>query len=1272
MASPRADTVLRAYVSRLLGGWPAAAKGWRAVDGTLAFADVSGFTNLTERLARRGKVGAEEMSDILSACFSELLGVADGYGADLVKWGGDAVLLLFDGPQHATRAALASLAMQETMDRVGRIRSTGGSTSLRMSIGIQSGRFHFFVAGIRPVDLIPAGAGVTRTVLVEALAEPGEVAVSESTAAALPPELLGERREDTVILRTALVERPPVPARGPDPEVDLRRFLAQPIAEHLLWDHREAEHRRAAVAFLELGETDTLLEQHGPDRLHEALEGSLEAVQEACLLHRVTYLESDISKGAVKVLLVAGAPVGAGHEEERMLRAAGAIVTAGLPLPVRAAITTGRVFTGDFGPDWRRTYSIKGDVVNLAARILGRAEYGQVLAEEEVLVRSRQGFQAEALQPFMVKGKELPIRASVVGAPSDLPAAEPDRTALVGRERELGILRAALERAAGGQGAMYTLLGEPGLGKTRLVDEIADHPGSARVVRTAALEYEMAVPYRPFRTLLRSLLEISEHETDESAGAILAQRVADLAPDLVPWLPLLAIPVDARVDPTNETESLDDRFRAERMIEVAGLLLAALLPGPTLLVFEDAHWMDAASRGLLAELGRVVAALPWLLLVTQRGEQGVAGDSSSWLRLQPLDATEALFLAESSGLTLGAHELKTLADRAGGNPLFLKKLVAAAAAPGGIPDLPDSVESLLTAQIDGLPPADRRVLRYAAVLGTSFERRLLMAALDERLEVGPETWRRLAEFLHLEGQEIRFRHALVRDAAYEGLPYRRRRELHAAVGETIERSSPGGPEAAAGVLSLHFLHAERFDAAWRYAGLAARQAAAAYAHVEARTLYLRALEAGRRLRRLPPDEVVGAWRGLGAAQVRLGEFAEARAAFQAARRRAAYDPLLTAELMLSEAQAWHWVGNQRQTMRVLTRALHVIAGLAGEDAAGVRARLLVLQAVARLQLGRAAEAIGWLRRAVQEAEAGGDRATLGYAYDILDWALVSLRRFDEAVHAQRALAIFEELGDLDQLGRVLNNLGVAAHIQGLWLEALGYYARAEEAWKRAGNHFLASFPADNTGLILLSQGRLAEAEPLFRDALRVARASRSPLREGPILLNLGMLATRTGRLAEGEDLLQAARRSFAAESRTPWVHMTDARLAELWLARGEVEAALRLATSALERAQAGEEVFALRAILHRLRATALQRLGRAGDADAEIEASLEQARLVRDSYEEALALAWRGSSADAGRLAELAQRLGLVSLPEPEAAAPASGREPQPSRAGAPRSGGQF
>ena len=206
-----ANLRLRPYVPRLVVDWLHTSPDdlYREVEGSLAFVDISGFTKLTERLARRGKVGAEEMSDTLNATFAALLAEAYEEGAGLVKWGGDAVLLLFDGPDHAARSCRAAHRMRACMREVGRIDTSSGRVTLRMSVGIHSGLFHFFLVGDPSLhrELLVSGPAASRTAEMEAVADAGQIAVSAETAALLDPRVIGVPVQGGFLLRS--LPRPP-------------------------------------------------------------------------------------------------------------------------------------------------------------------------------------------------------------------------------------------------------------------------------------------------------------------------------------------------------------------------------------------------------------------------------------------------------------------------------------------------------------------------------------------------------------------------------------------------------------------------------------------------------------------------------------------------------------------------------------------------------------------------------------------------------------------------------------------------------------------------------------------------------------------------------------------------------------------------------------------------------------------------------------------------------------------------------------------------------
>ena len=329
----------------------------------------------------------------------------------------------------------------------------------------------------------------------------------------------------------------------------------------------------------------------------------METIQVAADEHQVTVLESDIDRDGGRIILVAGAPQTFGDDEERLLRTLRAAVNKGLPLPVHVGVSEGRVFAGQVGATFRRTYTILGDTAALAARLMARAGEDEIWVSASAFSRGGGSFAATELEPFQVKGKEDAVRAVVLG---DL-LSETERTGetadeelpFVDRERERAVLSASVAPVRMGFGTLVELIGEPGIGKSRLAEELRTHCADMELLTLRCEQYESSTPYHVFRSFFRSLLDVPLTDAGAENRAALGERLRKVDEELVPWVPLLGAPLDAEVESTPEVDDLDPSFRRARLHGVLGSLLGGLLDSPTLLVFEDVHWMDDASTELL-------------------------------------------------------------------------------------------------------------------------------------------------------------------------------------------------------------------------------------------------------------------------------------------------------------------------------------------------------------------------------------------------------------------------------------------------------------------------------------------------------------------------------------------------------------------------------------------------------------------------------------------------------------------------------------------------
>jgi tetratricopeptide (TPR) repeat protein len=519
-----------------------------------------------------------------------------------------------------------------------------------------------------------------------------------------------------------------------------------------------------------------------------------------------------------------------------------------------------------------------------------------------------------------------------------------------------------------------------------------------------------------------------------------------------------------------------------------------------------------------------------------------------------------------------------------------------------------------------------------------------------------EIWDRVTEFVERDPDvagAFRFRHALIRDAAYEGLSFRRRRELHGRVGLAYEERHVANPEEIAEILALHFSRAREDSRTWQYGLLAGDRARAKYANAEAATFYRLALKAAGSVEGLERAEVRRVWVALSDVCLRAGRLSEAGASLAQARKLLPKDAPEQTELLLKEGHVREVSGRYSEALRWYARARRAAQELADESQ---RARLLVELALAtagvRNRQGAYMECIGWCKRALDEADALGDLQNAAHAYYLLHLAYTSLASPEREAYRGVALPIYEELGDLEGQAKTLNNMGVDAYYEGRWDNALDVWRLSKDLMDRMGDVLGAATLTNNIGEILSDQGRLDQAVELFEEVRRVTDAAGERLLSTVARGNLGRAAARSGRLDEAEELLQTAAKGFDAIHAASFALETQARLAEVAvMATGRHEEALAQAEATLEQVRAAGATAALVALLERIRGYALLQAGHRPDALEAFEASLVAARAGGVDYEVALtlnALAAAGTpnaeelAVESGRILI---RLGVESVP---------------------------
>jgi class 3 adenylate cyclase len=472
--------------------------------------------------------------------------------------------------------------MRRALRVVGRLIVLGQKVSLRMSVGVHSGVFNFFLVGESHSEFIVTGPAASTVVAMEGAADAGEIVISDATAAALRAGLVGRAKEPGHLLLRAptLPDLPVLPFERVDPDLDLRQGIPLGLRAALI-TRTEPEHRRVTVAFIHYDGTDRLVTEQGPEEAARQLDVLVTHVQGAADRQGVTFLATDADKDGGKIILTAGAPLSSGDDEHRMLLAVREIMDGHNPLPIRIGVNQGSVFVGEVGPHYRRTFTVMGDAVNLAARLMAKAAPGEILTTPELLTRAQAGFEATELEPFLVKGKAKPVRAVSLGAMSrHTGTRSEDELPFVGRREEVDQLEGIAARAMAGQGALVEIVGATGVGKSRLAGRLREASADRMQLFTVCERYDSSTPYFTVRKLLRGLLALPAEGSDEDLTAPFMAAMERSAPELLAWTPLIGMAIAVPVPETRESQELEEEFRRTKLAEVVIACWPACCPRP--------------------------------------------------------------------------------------------------------------------------------------------------------------------------------------------------------------------------------------------------------------------------------------------------------------------------------------------------------------------------------------------------------------------------------------------------------------------------------------------------------------------------------------------------------------------------------------------------------------------------------------------------------------------------------------------------------------------
>jgi predicted ATPase/class 3 adenylate cyclase len=1140
------------------------------VYGTALFADISGFTPLTEKLTRTlgTRRGVEELTLRLNTVYDALIGEIECYSGSVISFAGDAITCWFDVdpqsdadlPLTAAQAVAAAQAIQKVM-----VAFEG----LAVKVTVSTGPARRFAVGRIPQMDALAGATIARLATAEHLAEKGEILVDQATVAVLAGDLtIAEWRgadgsdDGERFAVVGAFNREVAGSREARPAVDIPDVALKPWLLPAIYEREQSGHgefltelRPTVSLFLRFSGID----YDGDEQAGDKLDSFISRMQEIITAYDGALFQLTIGDKGSYCYASFGAPVV--HENDPYRAVQAALELSRLPQsltflqPLQIGVTRGTTRTGTYGSQTRRIYSGQGDKVNLAARLMTQAAPGEVLVSQAIQAAVASDFAFKAYPPTRIKGKAEPQLFFGVTRAERLPTirlmAPSDTLPLVGRQEALALIDEKLKLTSEGKGQIIGITAEAGMGKSRLAAEavrLARERGFT-VYGGACQSSGTNTPYLVWKSIWQAFFDLDDPDPVQQSQR-LGDEIARRAPARVQAIPVLSPLLDIAIEENDFTRALEPKDRRNVLAAVLeDCLKSKTTETPMLLVLEDLHWIDPLSYELLESLARMSVTLPVCFLLAYRPADAAGARTPrieslphfNRLTLDQLSPAEVELLIEAKLAQLFPEHRSTIPKalaaqvtaRAEGNPFYVEELLTYLRDRGISPydeaalqslELPASLHALILSRIDQLSEGQEVTLKTASIIGRMFavawlhgyyppigEPEQVKAHLTElaRLDLTPQDSPE-PEPVYL------FKHAVTQEVAYESLTYGMRVRLHEKFARFIEGQAA---DKYLDLLAYHYSRSENAAKQRQYLDRAGKAAEAAFANHAALDYYARLLPL-----LTEPGERADLYLRQGSVMERVGRWDEAEQAYRNALAQA------TGNIAAGSPDPARTARSQKAL-----GALHSERGdypAAREWLQQARQGWIALEN--RLEQGRTLSDLGWLylrtndypsaRAAYEEAltllREVNDQPGIAAALNRLGVVLLELGDYPQAqALIEQSLGLWRQLANKPGIAASLHNLAYARSMQGDYPASQALYEETLALRRETADKKGIAAALNNLANVLLEQGNAAAARPLYEEALLLRRELGEQFGVATTLFNLGSIALSQG----GLESLTAAR-----------------------------------------------------------------------------------------------------------------------------------------------------
>jgi class 3 adenylate cyclase/predicted ATPase len=1132
--------------------------------GSAIFADISGFTLLTEKLTQMlgPRKGVDTLSRQLNAVYGALIEQVEWYGGSIISFAGDSIISWFEeagSSSAALRAVTCADGMQSAM---------ASFKDLSLKIAITTGSARRFLVGSPEIQLMDtlAGKTIVRLATAERMAHKGEIIIDMATCEALGSQAAtGEQRRDAVTTEQfAVFDSLIEPAKKrPLPELDEADLPKEKLRPWLLPTVYEREQSNLSAFLTELRPAVPLflnfsgIDYDNDAQAEEKLNKFVAHVQQVAAKYEGAVLQLVIGDKGSYIYAVFGAPIA--HEDDAKRAVYAALELRKVPeqlafiQSIRMGISLGTLRVGAYGSETRRTYAVLGDEVNVAARLMANAAIDEILITGRVQIEAAETFALEPREPLSMKGVAEPQPVySVTGISSRRATRLPEpeyRLPMVGRQEELALVDEKLSLAFQGKGQVIGITAEAGMGKSRLVAEIIRLARKRGFVGYggACLSSGVNTPYLVWRPIWQAFFDLDLEMPLRKQIRWLEGEIEERAPERLDALPLLELVLGIPLPDNEFTKALEPQDRKgtlEALLEEC--LKSAVQETPLLIVLEDLHWIDPLSHDLFESLALISKNLPICFVAAYRPPDPARLYAPpletlpyfTKIKLTDLAAPDAeqLIRAKLAQLfpertgSLPKILTRELMTKSQGNPFFIEELLNYLHDRGLDPynaesfkalELPASLHMLVLSRIDQLTEPQKVTLRVASVIGRIFPFSWLhgyypgLGAEDVVKENLAELSKVDLTPLDTPEPELAyiFKHIVTQEVTYESLSYNTRAQLHELLAKYLEAVHPD--DTPLNLLAFHYSRTENLPKKREYLRKSGEAAQAAFSNEAALEYYEQALETS-------PDQEdrIELHLKTGMILQMIGKWDEAKSHYEAALQVAEERHLLK-RIVECQVKLATWLdlrGNYEPAREKLEHIYELAKQI--DDQAGICDVLSELGSV-HWRLGKFDAALQYAKQGLELARQIRDKKREGDSLFFM--ATISGQQGNYAEshkYFEETLSITKSLNDKRKTASAVMNDGTNYYYEGDYTAARKLFEEGLASYREIGDKRGTTIALNNLGNIFYLEDDYQTARKYYQEALTLARESGDRYTMSLALSSLGITAFQQGKFAEANGYYQ--------------------------------------------------------------------------------------------------------------------------------------------------------